>query len=353
MNHLPSPSWFDELTQANPDVCDVARILGLHTTRSRIGPCPACGKDDRRHPPIMSAARGAGWKCWGCGVGGNVAQLMALVLVGDRAPGPDGWQQVRAFAAQQGWCSAPRERGVAAPRFVPPPAVQREELPYPERDQLLHLLQSCRPVRLDRAAARWCLARGFRPRRDQPLPAAILPDVYPWPEFWPRSFRPFRLVVPMCDAAGLIRGMHGRVPSTETPTGKTRWPAGRRCSRLLFASPAGRAFLRGGPAPARILLVEGMTSFLSASSHADPDTLVLGADNGGFPAFGDSRVRDFDGPVFAAPDCHDPDGTGDRYWREIKRGVPRAVRLDLPGRLDVADLLNGRCSFQDLLTMRG
>jgi hypothetical protein len=208
-----------------------------------------------------------------------------------------------------------------------------------------------------RPVAAWCLSRGFLPRRDRALPAGVLPDVYPWPAFWPRSHAPFRLVVPMCDARGVVRSMHGRLPSSDQRDlgrGKTRWPAERRCSRLLFASPSARRFLRGeGPDPRLVFIAEGVTSFLAATSHAPDDVVVLAADNGGFPALADTVLPRLRVPVIAAPDCHDPDGTGDRYWREIRRAIPRARRLDLPGRMDVADLLHPRamCSFDDLMAM--
>lgn len=334
-------SWFDELRASAPDILDVAQALGLQVRGTRFGPCPSCGRDSPRHHPITRQAGGAGWMCAGCKTTGDVVRLACIVLTG--SPKGD-WGPVRAFFAAHGWCSA--EGDVP---YAPRPAPKRvaAELPYPDRREVLAVLGACRPAAAVAELHSWYASRGWNRR----LPAGVLPDVYPWPEWW-QGLRGWKLVVPMVDTAGAIVSLHGRWPAIDSPHGKTRWPKGRRAGGLLFADPwRARPLLRGvNRGVERVLVVEGVTSYLSACCHMPPDVAVLGADNGGFPAL--ARLP-FSLPTWIATDCGDPDGTGDRYWREAKRAVPHAQRVLLPGRMDVADLLHPAvgCTFQDLFEM--
>ena len=331
-------SWFDEVRSSSPRVDAVAVALGLEVRGRRFGPCPACGKENRHHHPCT--IHGDTWMCAHCKEKGGVAQLAAVVLTGSRKPAV--WHDVRAFFAAHGWCSAWKDRVAFVPRPAPPRV--ETELPLPPKEELLALLHACRLPETAPELFPWFRERGWNRR----LPAGILPDLYRWPAWW--RFREWRLVVSMVTPDGAVASMHGRVPGRDTPKGKTRWPFSCRSKGLLFASPLARQMLRGATSPPRVLVVEGVTSYLSACCWAPPDVAVLGADNGGWPALAQARIT---GEVWMAPDCGDPDRTGERYWMEGKRAVPRARRVLLPGRMDVADLLHprARCSFEDLLTM--
>lgn len=334
--------WFDEVKRAAPDIGDVAAALGMDVRGRRFGPCPECGVDDRRHPPVGITFRGEGWRCYHCQAVGDAVALVALVTVGTRRPKGMAWGEVRAVCAAQGWCSGDGERAT----WTPPVARPRVEAPYPERDELVRLLLACRRPMEAPELHPWFAARGWTRR----LPAGVLPDVYGWPGFWPEHMRGFKLVVPMVTPDGRVTSMHGRWPSTVAPWGKTRWPKERRATGLLFSDPwVGRPYLQGGRRPDRVLVTEGITSFLSACCRTVPGTAVIGADNGGFGAL--PKMTGVS--VFVATDCGDADGTGDRYWREAKARIPHARRVLLPGKMDVADILhpNARCSFDDLLTM--
>lgn len=342
-------SWLEEVRQSSPRAIDVAQALQLRVSRNRFGPCPICGGDDKRHPPVTT--RDGTWCCQKCKEGGSVTGLVAYALFGSMpGKGDTRWRQVRAWFADHGWCSAyaagdaPR---TYTPRTAPPPEAP---LPFPPRPALLALLRACVSPAQTTILHPWFRSRGWTRR----LPAGVLPDLDIYPAFWPH--RAHRLLVPCVSTTGEIVSMHGRIPSKDAPQGKTRWPYRCASKPLFFADPwVGRPMLRGEITPRRILIVEGVTSYLSACCHAPADTAIIGADNGSFPFLAETVIPRLDAPVYAAPDCNDPDRTGDRYWREIKRAVPRARRLCLPGRMDVADLLayGKRCTMEDLVGMVG
>lgn len=343
---MNTPSWLDELRQSSPRAADVAQALNLRVTHGRFGPCPACNKDDRRHPPVK-ATNGA-WHCHACKAGGGPSHLVEYALFG--APLPKGdprWRELRSWFASHGWCSGSSTAREYTPKAPPPP---EPPLPFPPRAALLALLKSCTsPVRV-RELHPWFHSRGWTHR----LPAGVLPDLDIYPAFWPH--RQHRLLVPCVSPTGQIVSVHGRIPSQDAPTGKTRWPYRCASKPLFFADPwVARPMLRGELTPRRILIVEGVTSYLSAACRADRDTAVIGADNGSFPFLAQTVIPSLNVPVYAAPDCNDPDGTGDRYWREIVGAVPRARRVLLPGRMDTADLLHprSRCLVDDLMEMAG
>lgn len=311
-------SWFDEVRAAAPDVLDVAAALGLTVSRRRFGPCPACGKEDRRHAALTPRHGGRGWMCAHCKETGDALRLAAWVVTGGPKPDAAGWDRVRGLFAAQGWCS-----GEAVPRgaWTPPPVRAPVEVPFPDPVELRGLLRACRSVGAVPDVQEWCRGRGF----GGAVPAAVLPDVYPWPAWWPFRGRPWRLVVSMVDASGAVRSMHGRA-TEETDRGKTRWPLERRAGGLLFADPrTARPMLTGKGEASRIVVVEGITDYLAVASRAPAGTAVLGACSGGFAALGQARIT-AGAVVYAATD---PDAAGERYAGEIAaafRGTGRDVR---------------------------
>lgn len=341
-------AWADELRQAAPDILDVAAHLGLIVSRRRFGPCPACGEGDRHHPPVTPRHNGRGWLCARCKAHGDAIRLTCWVGLGrDRAQSGDEWGTVRARLAAGGWCSADGEAWAWTP---PPPRPPPPELPYPDGRELRYLLGACSPVASSLPVARWCQSRGFDPAH---VPAAVLPDRYDWPAWWPYGARPWRLVVSMVDARGVVTSMHGRA-TENTDRGKTRWPLERRAAGLLFADSPGRRLLRGAECPEiqRVLVVEGITDYLAAASRRHPETAVLGACSGGFAAL--SALPDvWGGVVYVATDS---DQAGQRYAAEVERAVGLLVdlrRVVLPSGVDVADYLVDGRPIDSLLGLAG
>lgn len=321
-------SWFNELRTANPDILDVARHLGLAIRSNRFGPCPACNKDLPRHPPLTPRHKGSGWLCAHCKASGDAARLAAWVIAKEPRPDAQGWARVRASLGAAGWCS--RGEGEA---WTPTARAPAPEAPYPAQAELWRLLRACRPVLTSAPAAAFWARRRFGPA----YPAAVLPDVFPWPSWWPFRGSPWSLVVSMVDAGGTVRSIHARhTEAVAVEGGKTRWPFERNAKRLLFADPAlARPMLRGEAVAVRqVLVVEGITDYLAAASRPSPGLAVVGACSGGFGALADIRIPP-DAVVYAATDT---DPAGDRYASEIAhalRGKVRDIRrLRLPSPQD-------------------
>lgn len=324
----PVSSWFDEVRASGPNILDVARHLGMTVRSSRFGPCPACNKDIPRHPPLTPRHQGSGWLCAHCKASGDAVRLAAWMVTREPRPGSEGWAKVRATLASGGWCS-PGDGSAWTPTARAPVA----ELPYPAEAELWRLLRACRPVLTSRPAAAFWARRRF----GSAYPAAVLPDVFPWPAWWPFRGAPWSLVVSMVDATGAVRSLHARhVEAVAVEGGKTRWPFERNAKRLLFADPmVGRPMLRGEATDVRrVLVVEGITDYLAAASRPSPGLAVLGACSGGFGALSEIRIPS-DAVVFAATDT---DPAGDRYAAEIAHALRGKVhdirRLRLPSPQD-------------------
>jgi hypothetical protein len=89
---------------------------------------------------------------------------------------------------------------------------------------------------------------------------------------------------------------------------------------LLFADPAhARPWLQGrAPAPARILVVEGITDFISVAGHSLGDLGVLGIESGSAATFACLPLV----PGQAVYLATDPDEQGRVYARQIRAALP-------------------------------
>lgn len=272
--------------------------------------------------------------CAHCKATGDVVRLAAWVMHG--GPKPADWGAVRGFFAGRGWCEGDRGAWVPPPRKPPPP-----EPGYPDAAALGRLLAACQPVQAVNEAVAFCFSRGW----PLPVPAAVLPEVYPWPRWWGFGRdRVWRMAVTAVDARGQVRSLHARA-IVETACGKTRWPSGCGCRKLLFADPVNaRPMLRGAATPSKVLVVEGITDYLAACAQRLPDVAILGATSGGFSALGEAQLGNAD--VVIATDA---DAAGDGYAAEIRRWVPGARRVDLDAGTDLDDFLRGGGDLKRLM----
>ncbi len=306
-----APSWFDEVRTSSPDILTVAAHLGLHVRSRRFGPCPACNKQDVRHPPLTPRHGNQGWMCAHCKATGDVTRLAAWVVAKEPRPTAQGWADVRAALSSGGWCS----RGDGSSWTATPAAIV-PDLPYPDEYELWRLLRSCRPIATSKVAVDFWQRRKF----GAATPAAVLPDVFPWPKWWPFRGAPYSIVVSMVDCNGSVKSIHTRhtehVPVTE---GKTRWPYERGARSLLFADPfTARPMLKGAPVQVeRLVIGEGITDYLAMASRPKPGLAVIGACSGGFGALSDIIVP----KSVVAYIAVDNDAAGDRYAEEIKHAL--------------------------------
>ena len=304
-------TWFDEVRDSRPSVVDVALHLGLSVRGRRFGPCPCCGKDDARHPPLTLRHGDSGWMCAHCKQTGDVVRLASWVVCNAPKPEVTGWDSVRAVFASAGWCSP---SGDGSTWNTPKPRTVLPEAPLPDHDLVWGMLRACRKITDVPGVADYLASRGL----PTTIPAAVLPDVYPWPWFWPFGReRIWRLAVSAVDHNGMVRSLHARAVGP-SPHGSTRWPFGCRSTRLLFADPVvARPMLRSSTRPAAVLVLEGITDYLAGCVRAPRGTAVLGATSGGFGALSEARIPK-DVPIYVGTDN---DRTGDRYAEEIKTAL--------------------------------
>lgn len=262
----------------------LATRLGLTAKgRNRFGPCPVCREATDSTGRGALHRSGATWHCnaSGCGEALSDARLVKETL---------GLSWTEAYA----WLEGTEARAV------------RQE-PEPE------------PVRPDRAILAQELARARTP------PAAALdqlglpPEVARHAGWLPHTplLRPgYPLVVPAFTGTGEIASLQGRSVPTRTP--KTACPTGYDFAGLLFLDRGtARPFFRGtGPAPETLLIVEGLTDYLTAVAHADATIGVVGIVSGSAAALRlvAPRVHEHRIRVVSAMDVGPQ---GDQYTRKL------------------------------------
>jgi hypothetical protein len=221
--------------------------------------------------------------CFGCGARGDVFTLVAAAFGLD--PRLD-FPRVLRRAAEIAGLSV--ESNSASPISVPPRTGAEVARPYPPTGEVTEFWNSSRPVGGAPAAARWLASRAldigavedFDLARALPLDS-LLPH---WARYrgltWADTGH--SLVVPVVDAAGVIRSLRARrVRDGDSP--KSLPPSGYRVSGLVMADSRGRKLLATGmrpdelpvSEPLRVVVSEGEPDFLTwATRFADSDVAV-------------------------------------------------------------------------------
>ena len=286
-----------------PNVLKVAVGLGLEVQRHRWTPCPACGAAQDRAKRGVLLVRETSWWCASCHTGGDGFDLVAWSLLGCR--GRDAGSRFRQVLA---WLD-----NQALVELDVLPVV--DEAPLMDEAELGRVLARSTPAAQVAPVAVYLAGRGYEPER---CPAWVLPadlDEDWWPAW---RHRRYPLVVPAYTGAGTLAGLHGaRIDGRTEP--KSMWAAKRRASGLVFACPAALAWLRGGPRPAEVLVVEGVTDFLGWASRGELP--VVGVESGSASAVQAMPWR-VGAVVWTATD-NDP--AGDRYAEALRRYLPRHV----------------------------
>lgn len=282
--------------------------LGIEArSRGSYGPCPACGAasrssgpEDRRGP---LGVRGRGWRCHRCGAGGGGLQAVRA-LVGDW-PAVIGWYRDRALIAGVGPSAPP----VRLPPAPPPPP----EPPMVPPDELRALMRAAGPVpgdipdqRLVSPLCRW-------------LPEGRVPQ---WAHPWRASGH--RVLIPMWDASGRIACVRARAFDRASGHPKARSPTGYRIGRSVMATPQAVRWLRGGPAPEGVVIVEGEPAWVAWASAA-PSLAVLGIVSGSYAPEWGERIGGLSALVVT-----DHDAGGDKLAATWLAGLRRGIRWPHP-----------------------
>ena len=336
-------AWIDGMRGRS--VLEVAADLGvmLRGPRSSSGgelACPACGAEHRhtktsdRRLACGVRRDGLGWRCYQCDASGDALDLAAYVIGDERLRDlPDHRKaDVRTWAERfLGIDAGPTSS--ARPRTIkrPPPAPVVEHAPsYPPAEELAAVWAACGRVDDDIATITHL---GGKPRPgiaewrvDPEGLARLLPtegELPAWAEWW-RS-RGLRVVAPIFDACGELRGMRARHPSEkmERPIYERseRAPNGWNASGLVFASRIGRRLLagdddaRGEALRHGVEIVEGFPAYLARSTrHGAGWGVVFGIFSGAWTQAHADRIPDGCRVVIDP----DPDTGGEKYARDLE-----------------------------------
>jgi hypothetical protein len=278
-------------------IAAVAAAMGSSRAKGQntVSPCPACtaerrSRTDARGPVDLYADKDR-WQCQTCHVGGDQVDFVSRALHGhplrelDRPP----QAEVRTWFEDNGW-GAPLETTYVArtpATFVlrrpaksgPKPAPSG----YPPEKEVARLWKTSLPVTKDREVSAWLVSRRLDPedvaRADLARAVRCRASVPTWAHLGgrPWSCSPFRLVLPLLDAHGVMRSLRARcvAPSIDGP--KEVAAAGYSSSRLVFACPLARQVLASGGIPSwwesseplKLVVVEGGPDFLTRATERD------------------------------------------------------------------------------------
>lgn len=249
-----------------------------------------------------------GWFCLACDTGGpDELSLASWGVAGKSTPTREVYEFVSGGGQGVG--------SVVDPRCGPPSE--------PRRADVTDALKEAAPISKvkDEKLDEWLAFRQIS--RD--APAGWLPKFSaPW---WPDgSSERWPVILPACTGRGVVESIHGVSIDIERTASKTRWPVGVESRELLFATPATREWLRGNaPAPARVLVTEGATDFLSSVTRVN-DCFVIGIANGGAKAL--SLVPKAKGQRWYVG-TH-PDTAGDKYATSVANAIFPSPVYPLP-----------------------
>jgi len=288
----------DAIKRALSDPRDVCRRLGLDRGAKPQGGglmilCPA----HQERTPSCSITRGADGtlrvNCFGCSFTGDVFNLLAVVENLD--PDHDFAELLRQASDL---ARLPLDRGATASRRPAPVISMAPRRAYPPGPEVGALWSLCRPVIDDAEVCRWMESRGLAPNlvarqdlaralplgRDLPRWASYLGDRSIRPRAEPWSVLGYRLIVPLYDAAGVVRSVRARAVIETTPAApKALPPSGHATQGLVLADPLAAHVLTHGAwseqSDKRLVIAEGEPDFLTWAMRATVAVLGI-AGNG-------------------------------------------------------------------------
>jgi DNA primase len=222
---------------------------------------------------------------------------------------------------------APHGDRPATPAPAPAPPAEPERT-YPPAAEVHALLAQTVPCDEDGQVAMYLEGRGIDPEGVAGL-ASVLPKearAPRWATYQGRSWAEtgHRLIFVVRDDAGAPQSVRaGRVVEGDTP--KRLPPAGHKAAGLVLADELGAAWLAGRVSPARVLVLEGETDWLTACQwKMSVPTARIAITSGSWTPALARRCR----PGLPVLVWTDRDAAGDRYAAEIAKSLlPRGVVL--------------------------
>lgn len=322
------PDVFREIRERG--VVWVAESLGLAIKGKTIA-CPACraekrGDGDRRLPANLTPS-GMGWKCVCCGEKGGPLEYLALAQLhhhvrdrGDRRRLADEARRLLSGPQRPLDRSSPRRNPVVPSEPKRPPRREVRDLLYrhivlPSADDAVFLYLLRRGIDVHWLDEEEPLVRVLAP--GAPCPA--------WARFGRRlwSETGHRLLLPLFDVGGRAVSLVGRRVGEERP--KAVFPRGCEVKGLVMANHVARRWLAGLSEVREVVVVEGVTDFLTVAGMFEDVGAVIGVVEGAWTQPLADRIPD-DAEVMVATDL---DPTGDKYFESIRKTLEGRTRLKL------------------------
>lgn len=351
IDHDSNYNWFEDARKAS--LSEVVEALGLRQGRQSFGPCPHCGAETRekgrsRHPIGMTIDR-QGWRCFPCGLTGNVINLVCLCLLGTSKAQRSQWNEVRRWFASYHWCE-----GLPGDNQAPPPKVIKKRPPRkssPDHSEALARFKSAvqdfwarsltplnQKSKATEQALSWLYERGFTESYitniiDHDL-ARVLNHGTPCPKWARFAGRPwnkqgYHLVFPAFNSSGEIASLRARKihsspgPKSIAPDGAGAFPTARN---FVQVNDMGQRLLETGKkpewwakdVPIKVVVVEGEPDFLSWAarvSDADEHPLaVFGIWSGAWTSEIAARIPDSSRVIIRT----DHDKAGHQYAEKVR-----------------------------------
>lgn len=230
-----------------------------------------------------------------CNEGGDDISLVSWSLFQAGAPAnKQQWEKVQTEIRRAGGFSAvPEER-------------------KPDDESIRESLQRflARAKRLDACSDRslWEYLESRRIPRN--APAGYIDRSTPIPRYWKSGYP---ILVPAFTGRGALGSIAGRAITSKVPS--KIWARGIESAGLVFADPKwARPWIRGGIAPDRLWITEGITDYLTVAASQP----CIGVTSGSFDALKLMKERINDMTIFVA--MH-PDKAGERYEEKIAEAL--------------------------------
>lgn len=296
-------TWLDEAKALS--LPGVATEIGL-TVRGKTMTCPlGCqsrARGDRRLPVTFEQGK---WKCWACGASGDVIDIVSYALSGGRFNSRD--TRVRDWFVDGGKIRIDIKE------------IPEKVLEYAPLSEVQYMWAGGRPLQVGSECYRWTVSRlgeeaadhvrylvrelhhGYRPR---------------WAWGYGGSWQEagYRVLFPMFDAYGMIRGIRARHIGDGRP--KSQGPARCKAGGLVLANPMAWQMLCKGKAPHRgLVITEGEPAYLAWSARVHE--AVIGIGSGWWTQEIAARVPKGTRVLVAT----DADGPGKRYGDQIESSL--------------------------------
>lgn len=301
-------------------------------------PCPHCNAKtrhgetgNRARPSAGVTTNGKGWKCHGCGTGGDALDLVSMAIAGKKLGQLPQHEKDNVRKHIEDW------RGMTGqpPSYRPPPilAAVREEHQYLSDERINACMAECVPVTTDKQVSEYLTSRCIDPAKVQAECLAFaLPVHARGVDSW--ASEGLRLITPTRDVQGNVRGLKARrVDGAEGVKSKSA----RQCRMSGLVLMDQHDFIKTAR---RVWIVEGEIKYLQLRTMVPAGEVVIGVGSGLHTPELIALIPRFAQTVIAT-DGDTKDEAGARYANEILGMMTASQRRNV-ALFGTLELVNGK-----------